>query len=135
MLAIANVPDVVPSSTKYGERPSEERREMILACCGRYDTRIPTRMTSDKMKFVVFGSLSSRQCGEEVLGFVVNISLSMLISGRLAQTVRDYLSHVLCYDNMISQVVMYCVVEGWRTCLFAMIRNDNDDATEAAGCR
>lgn len=44
MLAIAQVLDVVPSSTKYGDKPSEERRNMILRCCGMYETSMPTRM-------------------------------------------------------------------------------------------
>ena len=35
MLANAQVPDVVPSRTKYGEMPSDERREMMRWCCGR----------------------------------------------------------------------------------------------------
>lgn len=41
---MAHVPEVVPRSTNHGERPSEERRSMIFACWGRYETRIPTRM-------------------------------------------------------------------------------------------
>jgi hypothetical protein len=41
MLAKADVPDVTPSSTKYGEIPKELRREMIRICWGRYERRMP----------------------------------------------------------------------------------------------
>jgi hypothetical protein len=41
MLAVA---DTVPRSTNIGLRPRDERRDMILWCCGRYDTRMPMRM-------------------------------------------------------------------------------------------
>lgn len=32
MLANAHVPEVVPSSTKYGEMPNDERRLMMRTC-------------------------------------------------------------------------------------------------------
>jgi hypothetical protein len=35
MLNSAKVLEVVPRSTNHGERPSEERREMMRMCCGR----------------------------------------------------------------------------------------------------
>lgn len=35
MLAMADVPDVVPSRTNQGDKPSDERRVIIRACCGR----------------------------------------------------------------------------------------------------
>lgn len=35
MFAKAQVPDVVPSRTKYGESPNDVRRLMIRMCCGR----------------------------------------------------------------------------------------------------
>jgi hypothetical protein len=35
MLANAEVADVVPSRTKYGEMPSDVPRLMIRTCCGR----------------------------------------------------------------------------------------------------
>jgi len=35
IFAIANVLEVVPSNTKYGDKPSEERLIMIRRCCGR----------------------------------------------------------------------------------------------------
>jgi hypothetical protein len=44
MLANAHVPLVVPSRTKYGDRPYDERRRMIRMCCGRYEMRIPSKM-------------------------------------------------------------------------------------------
>ncbi len=44
MLAKAQVPDMVPKRTKYGDMPSEERRATMRWCCGRYETRMPTRM-------------------------------------------------------------------------------------------
>ena|SRR2546423_12651836 len=81
MFAKAHVPEVVPSRTKYGERPKEERRLMIRMCCGRYDTRMPTRIKLEKWrlerrrspqpsvrsysetaKLVVFGEDKSSQC-------------------------------------------------------------------------
>jgi len=39
------VPDVMPKSTKYGEMPSEERREIMRWCWGRYDIRIPSSIS------------------------------------------------------------------------------------------
>jgi hypothetical protein len=44
MFAKAHVPLVVPSRTKYGDKPYEERRRMIRMCCGRYEIRMPMRM-------------------------------------------------------------------------------------------
>jgi len=41
MLAVA---DTIPSSTNIGLRPRDDRRDMILWCCGRYETRMPTTM-------------------------------------------------------------------------------------------
>jgi hypothetical protein len=41
MLAMLAVPDTVPRSTNAGLRPREERRTMILMCCGRYETSMP----------------------------------------------------------------------------------------------
>jgi len=35
ILAKAEVPDVVPKRTKYGDMPKELRREMMRMCCGR----------------------------------------------------------------------------------------------------
>lgn len=35
IFAIAEVPEVVPRRTNQGERPSEDRRIMMRACCGR----------------------------------------------------------------------------------------------------
>jgi hypothetical protein len=40
-LAKADVPDVTPRRTKYGEIPKELRREMMRRCWGRYEMRIP----------------------------------------------------------------------------------------------
>jgi hypothetical protein len=50
-----NVLDVVPSSTKYGERPSEDRRVMMRRCCGMYETRMPMTMKSLKEKPAMLG--------------------------------------------------------------------------------
>jgi len=44
MFAMLAVADTVPRSTNIGLRPRDERRDMILWCCGRYDTRMPIRM-------------------------------------------------------------------------------------------
>jgi len=63
MLAKAQVPEVVPSRTKYGERPKDERRLMMRTCCGRYETSIPTKMKSDTAKLVGFGDDKLLQCG------------------------------------------------------------------------
>lgn len=41
MFAKAEVPDVTPRRTKYGDIPKELRRVIIRMCCGRYDTRMP----------------------------------------------------------------------------------------------
>lgn len=35
MFAMLAVPDTMPNNKKSGERPREERRAMILRCCGR----------------------------------------------------------------------------------------------------
>jgi len=35
MLVKAQVPEVVPSNTQYGDMPSEVPREIIRWCCGR----------------------------------------------------------------------------------------------------
>jgi hypothetical protein len=40
-LAKADVPDVAPRRTKYGEIPKELRREMMRMCWGRYERRMP----------------------------------------------------------------------------------------------
>lgn len=42
MFAMLAVPETVPRSTNMGLRPREERRAIILWCCGRYDARMPT---------------------------------------------------------------------------------------------
>lgn len=44
MFAMLAVPDTKPRSTKSGLRPCDERRAMIFTCCGRYETRMPTKM-------------------------------------------------------------------------------------------
>lgn len=54
---IENVLDVVPSSTKYGERPSEERRRIMRKCWGRYEMRMPTTMSSLNVKPLMLGVL------------------------------------------------------------------------------
>lgn len=41
MFAKAEVPEVTPNRTKYGEIPKELRRVIIRTCCGRYEKRMP----------------------------------------------------------------------------------------------
>lgn len=41
IFAKAEVPEVTPRRTKYGDMPKELRRVMIRMCWGRYDTRMP----------------------------------------------------------------------------------------------
>src|SRR2546423_14990375 len=50
MFAKAHVPEVVPSRTKYGERPKEERRLMIRMCCGRDDKRGAKKIKVEKKR-------------------------------------------------------------------------------------
>lgn len=44
MFANWHVPDVVPSSTKYGDSPNDDLRLIIRMCCGRYETSMPSKM-------------------------------------------------------------------------------------------
>ena len=50
-----------PSSTHQGDRPSDERREMILRCCGRYEIRIPRTSTLARVTAKGFGEASASQ--------------------------------------------------------------------------
>jgi len=42
IFVILAVPETVPRRTNQGERPFEDRRDIILYICGRYETSIPT---------------------------------------------------------------------------------------------
>lgn len=44
-----------PSSTHHGERPSLECRCMILMCCGRYETRMPSTITEARETTTTLG--------------------------------------------------------------------------------
>jgi hypothetical protein len=44
IFAKAHVLAVEPSSTKYGDRPSDERRRTMRWCCGRYDSKMAQRI-------------------------------------------------------------------------------------------
>lgn len=45
---MANVELVMPRRTKYGERPSDDRREIMRICCGIYEKRIPKTMNIER---------------------------------------------------------------------------------------
>jgi hypothetical protein len=76
MFKSANVPEVVPSSTKYGESPSDDRLEMMRRCCGRYETRMPTTMNAASEKVAVFGCTRWLHLGDGSSGILEDGSVS-----------------------------------------------------------
>lgn len=75
---IAAIDDSPPSRTHHGDRPSEERREMILMCCGRYETSIPTRMKAARKTVYGFGVVRWEQLDDQM--DVVDIT-AMVVAG------------------------------------------------------
>jgi hypothetical protein len=108
MFAIAKVLDVVPSRTKYGERPSEDRRVIIRRCCGRYDMRMPNRMKTESEKFGIFGSARAAQCE----GFISDIVLLERYVLGVRHAVELLL--LLCFDD--ADEMQVTARGGWWTC-------------------
>lgn len=67
---MANVELVVPRRTKYGERPSEDRREIMRRCCGMYENKIPTTMNMERTVVGTSGLATAEQSR-----FGVNMSM------------------------------------------------------------
>lgn len=58
---MANVELVMPSRTKYGERPSDDRREIMRICCGIYERRMPKTMNMERTVIGTSGWATAEQ--------------------------------------------------------------------------
>lgn len=88
---MANVELVMPRRTKYGERPSDDRREIMRICCGIYEKRIPKTMNMERTVVDTSGWATAEQSSFGAKMSIPKDEVSQGLAILSARTVWDIL--------------------------------------------